>query len=164
MQMATEYKTGDKGVLQSDTKSLEMRICAAELGDAEAFVNIGCHYDEGIVVEQDKSKTLEFYEVAAKKGSVQAHEFLALFHGMNGDIQTSIKHCRVAASAGDQDSMDNFMKAFRDELVSKEDLAQTLRAFQTSKDLVKSKDREDVRVLIARYNNGDIIHDLFARG
>ena len=66
MEMARSYKEGKykegEGVFQSDTKSLEMRICAAELGLANAFDHIGYCYEEGIVVEQDKSKALEFYE------------------------------------------------------------------------------------------------------
>ena len=47
MAMAERYKSGD-GVFQSDTKSLEMRICAAELGYAEALRYIGTYYRFGI--------------------------------------------------------------------------------------------------------------------
>ena len=133
-------------------KSLEMRICAAELGHADAFVNIGCRYDEGIVVEQDKSKALEFYEVGAKKGSVSAHQYLALYHGRRRNIDESVRHCKVAASAGDQQSMDGLMKAYRDKLLTKEDLTQTLRAFQTAKDLMKSKDRDAINAMQEKYH------------
>ena len=153
-QMATEHKSGE-GVFQSDTKSLEMLIHAAELGHANAFVNIGCHYEEGTVVEHNRSKTLEFYEVAAKKGSLSARKFLVMFHGMNGDMQTSIKHCKVGACAGDQESMGILMANYKDKLLSKEDLTQILHAFQTSKNAMKSKDRDDVHDAIVRYNNRD---------
>ena len=43
------------------------------------------------------------------------------------------------------------MKAYTDKRVSKEDLTRTLRAYQASKDLMKSKDREDVRDLMDAY-------------
>ena len=59
IQMADKYRSGD-GVFQSDTKSLEMYICAAELGNAEAYENIGWHYEQGIVVEQNISKAFGF--------------------------------------------------------------------------------------------------------
>jgi len=150
MQMAERYKNG-KEILQSYTKSLEMRICAAELGHADAFVNIGYFYDVGLAVEQDKSKTLEFYEIAAKKGSVQAHQYLALYHGKRRNIDKSVRHCKVAASAGDQQSMDGLMKAYRDKLLTKEELSQTLRAFQTAKDLMKSKDRDAIKAMQEYY-------------
>ncbi len=80
MQMAIKYKQGDDGVFQSDTRSLEMFIKAAELGHAEAFGNIGSNYQDGTAVEQNMSNALEYYEVAAKKGSILAHNYLAKFH------------------------------------------------------------------------------------
>ena len=141
MQMADHYKRGQE-VFQSDTKSLEMLIRAAELGNAKAFVHIGYHYKE-----EDMSKALEFWEVAAKKGSVRAHTYLAGFHQRNGDLKKSFKHWRVAASAGDKYSMDTLVKAYRDKQMSKEDLTQILREFQASSDAMGSKDRENARVL-----------------
>ena len=71
MSMAEKYNKGEY-VFQSDTKSLEMYIRAAELGDAEAFEEIAEHYRMGKVVERDASKAMEFYEVAAKKGSMNS--------------------------------------------------------------------------------------------
>ena len=101
--MASRYQSGD-GVMQSDTKTLEMYIRAAELGFPNAYTDIGYHYRRGIVVEQDGSKSLAFYEVAAKKGSMYAHKILAKFHGNNGNNQKCIEHLKVAASAGDKES------------------------------------------------------------
>ena len=100
MAMAFGYESGTDGLFQSDTKSLEMRIRAAELGSAKAFTGIGQDYDsrreyfseERSVVKRDMSKALAFYEVGAKKGSVPAHLILAGFHGANGDIQKSNNH------------------------------------------------------------------------
>ena len=149
MAMAERYKSGD-GVFQSDTRSLEMHIRAAELGHIVAFTIIGYFYDEGSAVEQDMSKASEYYEIAAKKGSVPAHQYLALFHESNGNIQNSINHRKVAASAGNQPSMNKLMKYYKQKLLSREDLTQTLRAFQTSNNAMKSKDRDDA--CTARYN------------
>jgi len=74
--MAQRYQDGE-GVFQSYTKSLEMYIRSAELGNAEGFSMIGYYYMNGVLVEQDDSKALAFYEVSAKKGSVGAHKYLA---------------------------------------------------------------------------------------
>ena len=149
MMMADAYRLGSDGVLQSDTKALEMRICAAELGHARAFGYIGQSYKLGVVVEQDRSKSMKFYEVAAKKGSVQAHKQLALSHDINGNTTESIKHLKVVASAGDQESMDALMNMYKDNLLSKEDLAQTLRDFQSSNNEMKSEDRDEARAFFA---------------
>ena len=145
IQMADKYKSGVEGVIQSNTKSLEMYICAAELGCADAYVSIGLYFIEGLVVEQDSSKASEFWEVGAKKGSVSAHKYLARFHWkVNGNAQLMIDHLKVAASAGDQASMDNLMVNYKQtSLVSKEDLTQTLRAFQASINELRNKDRDE---------------------
>jgi len=141
MRMADHYKRGEDA-FQSDTKSLEMLIRAAELGNAKAFVHIGYHYKE-----EEMSKAVEFWEVAAKKGSVRAHTYLTGLYQRNGDLKKSFKHWRVAASAGDKYSMDTLVKAYRDKQMSKEDLTQILREFQASSDAMGSKDRENARVL-----------------
>ena len=109
MEMANMYKDGDI-VIQSDTKSFQMYVRAAELGYCEAYGVTGQYYERGIVVEEDMSKALELYKISAKKGSVHAHKVLALHYYKNEDIQKSIGHLKVAAIAGDQDSMNNLME------------------------------------------------------
>ena len=96
------------------------------------------------------SKSLQFHEAAAKKGNTIAHRKLAYLEETNGNKNRSIKHLTVAASAGCQESMDILMRLYKKEFVSKEDLTQTLRAYQTSNDLTKSKDRDDARAFYAR--------------
>jgi len=141
MIMAHKYKTGTQ-VFQSDTKSLEMYIRAAELGHADAYTKIGHYYEQGTAVEQNLSKSLAFYEVAAKKGSLLGHQKLEVFHGEIGNDKKSIEHLKVVASAGDQDSMDALMDYYKEKMLSKEDLTQTLRAFQASSNEMKSKPRD----------------------
>jgi len=143
MAMGSEYQSGES-VFQSDTRSLEMIIRAAELGHAPAFGYIGKCYQRGICVEQDAFKALLYYEIATKKGSFHAHKQLASYYGTN-EVQRSIKHLKVTASAGDQESMDVLMKTYKKNTISKEDLAQTLRRFQAASNEMKSTDRDDAR-------------------
>ena len=145
MHMANRYRSGE-GVFQSDTKSLEMLTKAAEFGEAEAFAQLGKYYENGNVIEQDLSKSLEFYELGAKKGSINCHQQLAVFHWRNGNFHKNIQHIKVAASAGDKVSMGaltRFYKDNKDKLLSKDELAQTLRAHQASLNEMKSKERDD---------------------
>jgi len=73
IQMAQEHKSGERA-LRSDRKALEMYIQAAELGGnyGYAFEKIGHYIFGGFVVEADTTKAMEFYQVAAKKGSIPA--------------------------------------------------------------------------------------------
>jgi len=140
--MATKHKNGDE-VFQSDTRALEHYIRAAELGHIKALTGLAQCYERGIAVEEDISKALAFYEVSAKKGCVGSHGLLAMFHRRNGDIQMGIKHLKVAASAGYRVTMDDLMRHYKKGFLSKEDLTQTLHAFQASCNEMKSKDRDD---------------------
>ena len=154
MSMANAYRSGAE-VFQSDTRALEMYICAAELGHPTAYSKVGSYYYQGIAVEQDMSKALEFWEVAAKKGCIRAHQVLAEMQNRNGNVDEGIKHFKVAASAGYQLAMDRLMKAYRDEELSKEDLTQILHAFQASCIKMKSEDRDDALVAKARFDEAE---------
>lgn len=55
--MALNYKEGG-GVRQSETKSLEMCIRAAELGHPNAYALIGQYFNKGIAVGQDMSNCI----------------------------------------------------------------------------------------------------------
>ena len=153
IEMAIYYQSGE-GVIQSDTRSIEMYIRAAELGYGEAFAHIGDCYKEGTAVEPDVPKALAFFELAAKKESVYAHHQLALYHShmdlSNGiSMNLCMKHLKVAASAGCQEAIGSLMKLYKDKVLSKEDLTQTLRDFQSSNNEMKSKDRDDARAWFA---------------
>jgi len=146
--MAKEHRSGEDGVIQSNTKSLEMYIRAAELGNAGAYTGIGIYYEGGFGVELDRSKALEFYEVAAKKGSIEAHRQLAELCGRIGEIQISIEHRKVAARSGHKESMDTLMNMYKDKLLSKEELTQTLRSFHASSNEMKSRERDEAHAYL----------------
>jgi len=155
IRMGIHYKEGD-GVFQSDTKALEMFICSAELGHADAYSAIGIWYQGlGTVLERDLSKAVAFDKVAAKKGAVIAHLTLAHFYTNTGDNNKRIKHLTVAARAGDKDAMGKLMDAYRDKQISKEELSQTLRASQASINEMKSKDRDDASLLEEARQKGE---------
>jgi len=143
IQMANHYKTGD-GVMQSNTRALEMYIRAAELGDTRAFGMIGQYY----FMTQNTSKAVEFWAVSAKKGSYYAHSLLASLDDMNGNADGCVEHLKVAANAGHKVSMDYLMDNYKRKFVSKEDLTQTLRTYQASSNEMKSKDRDDARAFL----------------
>ena len=147
MQMATDYQEGE-GVPQSDIKAIEMYIRAAELGEAEAFIHIGRHYDNVILVQENVPKALEYYEVAAKKGAI-AREETEHMSPMWRRLLThkSIQHRKVLACAGHKESY-RVDTAF----ISKEELTQTLRTYQRSSDELKTDDREHARLVFGSSN------------
>lgn len=145
MEMARNYCSGSY-VEKSYERCLDMCISAGQLGDAFAFLTIAWFYQGGFVVGKCEQKWRAFLEVAAKKGCAVGQDRLADLEMRIGSIDEAIRHWRVAASAGYQHAMDELMHVYRETgLLSKEDLDQTLCAFQQSNDEMKSENREKFR-------------------
>ena len=146
MQMACLYRDGDEGAMQSYTRALEMLIRVAELDHPPAFGMIGKFYYDGNAVDVDRSKALAFYEIAAKKGDIVTRRLIIVEIWDNHGSKLLIKHLKVIASAGCKGSMDKLMQFYshwKELLLSKEELTQTLRAYQASSNEMKSKDRDE---------------------
>jgi len=151
IQMAKKHVLGSDGVFQSNTRALEMYIRAAELGSANGFMNIGLYHsfgDGSIVVEHNMTKARSFVEIAAKKGLVDAHRWLANYDSRIGNISTCNEHLKIAARAGDKRSMDDLMTVYKSNLLSKDELTQTLREHQASMNEMKSEDRKQAHLVL----------------
>ena len=74
---------------------------------------------------------------------------IALYGMKYSNVDESIKHLKVVASAGDKETMNMLMTKYKEKALSKEELTQTLRAYQASSDLIKSDDRDNARVMRA---------------
>ena len=104
--------------------------------------NLGNSYYEGRGVEVDKKKSRHFYELAAMNGSVYARNNLGFVEDEAGNNTRAMKHYILAAKAGFKLSLDRVKEGFMDDIVTKDEYANTLRAHQQRCDEMKSKDRD----------------------
>ena len=103
------------------------------------------------------TKARAFLEVAVKKGYTNGHGYIADVEVECGDIAKALRHWKLGATVGCQVSVNNLMKAFRDNMLEKDELTQLLRAFQSSVEERKSKDRDDWEHLMgSRKTNNDL--------
>jgi len=117
---------------------------AAELGDATAHYNLSVMYREGEGVEKDEKKELRHLEEAAIIGHPFARHVLGVTEQRKGRRNRAVKHWMIAAKLGEDDSLENVKMAYRCGLVSKDDLASALRAYQAAIDATKSPQRDEV--------------------
>jgi len=140
------YATGD-GVPQDIEKANELYLRAGEFGCAEAYYNLGASYNNGRGVEMDKKKTKYYYELAAMGGSVHARHNLGCVEGHAGNHNRAMKHLILSAKAGYELSLDAVKKGFIRGYVTKDEYANTLRAYQQRCAVMKSKDRDKAEAL-----------------
>ena len=115
---------------------------AAELGDAEAHYQLSLLYHEGEGVDKDKEKEIHHYEEAAIGGHPRARYNLGCHENDNGNYERAVKHWMIAAGQGHDGSIKVLIDAYKDGLISKEDLASALRAHKAALDATKSPQRE----------------------
>ena len=114
---------------------------AAALGDTDAHSKLSYLYRKAEYVQKDEEKEVYHLEEAAIGGAPYARYFLGWHEYDNGNIERAVKHWIIAATQGEDGSIKALMGAFRGGLISKEELAATLRAHKAAVDATKSPQR-----------------------
>ena len=136
-----------KGDYQS---AFELFSKAAELGDAGAHYRLSGMFKKGHGVEIDEGKEIYHLEQAAIGGHPFARCMLGV-HEWNNNINTErgVKHWIIAARQGEDNSIKELMKIFKlgqnfniELILSKDELAATLRAHRAAVNATKSPQRK----------------------
>ena len=90
----------------------------------------------------DKKKAKYYWELAAINGDLNARHNLGCEEFEAGNIARAYKHYILAAKAGFKMSLDEVKEGFMEGYVTKDEYANTLRAYQKRCDEMKSKDRD----------------------
>ena len=93
-------------------------------------------------MEIDKQKAQHYWELAAMNGDVDARYNLGCVEGNAGNHTRSLKHFILAAKAGFKMSLDEVKEGFMKGFITKDEYANTLRAYQQRHDEMKSDDRD----------------------
>ena len=133
------------------TCAFEYLAKAAELGNADAHCKLAGMYDKGHGVEKDEGKYIRHLEEAAIGGHPHARYNLGCKEKEDGNIERAVKHWIIAATQGDDDSIEALMIAFKEGCVEKEVLAAALRAhYQAAVEATKSPQRKDAEEVETR--------------
>ena len=134
---------------QDYQKASELYLKAGELGYAVAYFNLGISYDQGHGVEIDKKKAKQYYELAAMGGDIHARHALGCDEIRDGNHHRAMKHFIIAARAGFEMSLENVKRGYKYGLITKDEYANTLRAYQKRQDEAKSDERDEITLLLA---------------
>ena len=142
------YRDGKCGVPKDDLKALDCYIRAVELGSPTACGSIGNRYYRGNGVAIDEERAALFNRVGALRGDMMARHNVGYFEYYDfGNHEIAIRHWKIAAEAGYQDSLDALKKIYNGneagkEFIVKEYLESTYRACHEAQMEVKSEERE----------------------
>ena len=116
---------------------------AAALGDVEAHYKLACLYQTGEGVEKDRGEEIQHLEEAAIGGHPFARYKLGAYEWMNNrNAERAVKHWTISATQGEGASIKKLLEAFKQELISKEDLAVAFRAYKAALAATKSPQRK----------------------
>ena len=141
--------SGNMGVPQDMAKANKLFLRAGELGCRQAYHNLGISYYYGRGVEVDKKKAKYYWELAAMTyGELTARHNLGCMEEDADNELRAYKHFIIAANAGYKKSLDKVKSGYMEGHVTKNEYANTLRAYQSREDEMKSDDRDKARAHI----------------
>ena len=149
-QMGGLYQTGQYETVKDDLKALDYYIRAAELGSPEACLNIGMMYRKGNGVAVNGERSSLFDRTGALRGDIMARYNIGCAEYYKyGNHEIGIRHWKIAAKAGDQDSLDAFKRIYNadskmpgKEFISKEEMNTIYRSGHDAQMEVKTEERE----------------------
>ena len=107
-------------------------------------------------MEADKTKAKHYFELAAMNGSAQARHNLGCVEVKAGNVDRVMRHMIIAAKAGYKEALEAIKIGFMNGGVTKDEYANTLRAYHERQKEIKSDERDKaaaLKVLLASYNN-----------
>lgn len=152
--MARNYCFGRSGVTKDWQKYFELTHRAAELGSLDASYHLAREYAGGKIVPKDQAKRRYYLEAAAKGGHNDARCELGSMEADAGNHQLAVKHWQISASAGHKDSLYNVGLGHRRVLVTHDEYAATLRAYQKFRGEETSEQRDKYDVFAAAFRDG----------
>ena len=140
-QLGGYYDQGLHGMPQDRTKARELWVRSGELGCSQAYYNLGIHYQNAMGVERDDKKAKHYYELAAMMGNTYGRYNLGCCDKQSGNFDRAFKHFVIAAKAGYK-CLEAVKLGFEAGIVTKDEYANTLRAYQKSINEMKSDMRD----------------------
>ena len=138
--LGTSYKTGDHGLSTNLKKAEELYQRAYDLGHPFAAVNLYNLFLEKHV--PDQARAMKCLKEGVKRGNPYCMINMGWHAAESGNHEETKRLYIMAARSGHDAAMNNLMARYRGKLLSKDDLATTLRAFKVVNDKRKSEPRE----------------------
>jgi len=131
---------------EGDAKAFEYFQKSAALGNGDAYYYLSQLHR----LEYNASAFFDCLTKAAALGNAEAHDELASLAMEKKQIKVAMKHYQFLAFAGySNESTEKLTAGYKDGYVSKEELASSLRAYQSAREELSSKERAQLELMNA---------------
>ena len=138
--MGRDYQYGKSGLPKNLNKAFELLKKSADLGSPMAHYDLAYAYLNGEGIEgDDEEKAFHHWKLAAIGGHEIARYYLGV---LEKNAPVAMKHHMIAARSGYDASLKMVGEGYKAGLVTKDEYANTLRAYQLSVDEMKSRERD----------------------
>jgi len=145
------YRDGEYGLPQDCDKTLELFHRASNLGNTDAYCNMGNSYFNGQGVDIDEKKAAHYYELAAIKGDVYARHNLGNNEVRERNTDRALKHYMIAARGGYADSLNVIKQLYTIGHATKDDYTKALQSYQAYLGEIKSVQRDKAALFSDEY-------------
>ena len=161
--LSKAYRTGDNNLAKNEAKATALLEKAADVGSAEAKGVLGATIIMGeLGLGEDKERGGDLIIDAAKMGDVLARYFLGVVFANGQEHAVAIKHWKLAAAAGHEESMKKLFEQFALGHLNKADLEESVRAHQEACEEMKSEERRRViAAQEAKAGNDDALKHIY---
>ena len=145
--MGKAHRDAEYGIVKDDLKALDCWIRAVELGSPAACALIANKYHKGNGVAINKERAALFERIGAMRGEIATRHNIGCTEYNSGNHEIGIRHFKIAAEAGYQDSLNALRGIYNGnrpgkEFISKDFLESTYRACHDAQMEVASEERE----------------------
>lgn len=139
-----KYHKGTMGLSQDSGRALELFRQALQLGNTDAHFTIGEYYFRGYeeVGGKDMKKAKYHWEQAAMGGHASSRHNLGAMERNAGNTERSIKHFKIAAEDGYEDSMNQIYTDFVNREMDMRTYYNISQAHDKAEEEIKSEPRE----------------------
>ena len=131
--------------------AFESYTTAAALGDVEAEHMLSLMYHWGEGMPMDANKSVFHAQRAAIGGHLTSRYNLGVHERKNNRVERAIKHFKISAQLGHDDSMNMLWHEYQRSNISKNELELVLRKHHNAVEEMKSRDRKEAsRILSSR--------------
>jgi len=150
--LASDLFDGERGLSVNRSKAFDLWLHAGkELNHGPSYFAIAQNYLNGHGVRRDLKKAIFYWELSAMCGSVRGRRNLGANEWKSSNFDKALKHWMIAVRDGDERSLKDIQKMYKDGHATKDEYAEALNSRQSYLDEIRTFQRDEAAAFHSTY-------------